>query len=434
MTRLAFALLALAGCTEPATPDACDGKCDGWEDGPAWRSLDQLAASEADAIRADLAVLPTPIDPATWKLHREDATGFTLYWAVAAPPPAFTGARREMSALAAKSLIAARTLYRAQGFTVPSAIRVYLVENESESPLANGSVVLGHDAIELDYPVSLVHTVEAGGDHAGADTTTPAHELFHVVQGALAPARDADGSWLWDPTNRWLLESTAVAMEDEVFDSEDSWVSQYREWNQTLPLFGFGCADVCKHEWYQRTLFWKYLETVGAIGDRHAMWQYLIAGADPTKPRTIVPRVDALLGDKLMSHWLRFITLYSVPALRRDELSSELASVPIGADAAIVRVSGATTAFSGDLWPLGGARAVVLDVDPALVGRPLVVRASTGTAPFIATVLDAGGKSLGELTPSSPTLTVVAATRLHVAIANVDATNHAVATVAVEPR
>src|SRR5207302_1818209 len=119
----------------------------------------------------------------------------------------------------------------------------------------------------------------------------------------------------------------------EVFADEDSWVTQYRDWNQTLPLFGFGCGNVCKHEWYQRSLFFKYLATVGAVTDPQTFWQFVVAGADPTRPLTVTPRIDAFLGGRLMAHWLRFVTLYSVPELRRDDLCRDLASVPIGFEA-----------------------------------------------------------------------------------------------------
>lgn len=436
-------LSTLFACTgvesdEPGT-SSCDGKCDGWGDGgPAWRSVDQLDAEEAAVVRADLAALPTAIELTTWKLHREDVDGIRVYWSMASSPTTFAGARRKMTARTAQSLIAARTLYRARGFSIPAAIRVYIVEADTMSKVANGAVVLGHDAIDLDFPASLVASVEAGGDPLGADTTTPAHELFHVAQGAFATNKDADGNWLWDPSNRWLLESTAVFMEDEVFDAEDAWVEQYREWNQTLPLFGLGCAGVCTHEWYQRVLFFKYLETVGAMRDMKAFLQYLLAGADPTKPQTLTPQLDAFLGGRLMSHWLRFIALYSIPELRTDALSSELASVPITFDAPVVRITagtGAITAFSGDLWQLGGARAVTLDVDPSLAGHSLLVRAAVdGGSPFLATVLDSDGHSFGELTPASPTLSLAMQARLHVAIVNTDPTHHAVATLSVEPQ
>ena len=226
-------------------------------------------------------------------------------------------------------------------------------------------------------------------DPASLLRITVAHEYFHAVQYAYDAEDDA-----------WLYESTATAMEDELYDDVNDNVAflgygQMGDPEETgFPLSGPATPlDVFDFNAYGNWAFWRFLseqhpdETAGIPNLARELWEALdtTQGAEATFSLEALDQVLSARGTSVPDEYVAFADASQHPGDVYEEAVEQLyPTAPNSIDAVQLSRRASTaartavldhlTSATGEVLPFGGSRRlkVRVDLDGAGVARAAV--------------------------------------------------------------
>lgn len=253
--------------------------------------------------------------------------------------------------------------------------------SDADGPVV-GSAWYGYCGFDNDYAST------PWLDPTAALQIAVAHEYFHAIQFAYDAEDDG-----------WLMESTATAMEDELYDdvNDNAYFLNFGQMGDP-EAFGYPLAgpstslDVFDMNAYGNWVFWRYLteqhpdETAGVPHLVREVWEALdtTQGSNPTSSLEALDRVLAARGTSTPQEYVAFAVANQHPAHAYEEAVEQfyptapntLETVQlsrVAPTATRTALLDHLTSATGAVLPFTGSRRLKVHVD---LGDPRVARAA----------------------------------------------------------